>query len=164
MGRKLLKRLLARSADSSNTSAHSGAQYRIEGSGQGEKAESDDSSVEDDEHHPTSEYLSSSLQSCADLWSVPLSTLTSWAGGPAIAKSLYEACRGRDKKQLKDINLIASSRKSVGAEVNYGHRYETDECSTAMAKAEAFLVNLCEEVIKRLAQVEVNRSTLVYTA
>jgi hypothetical protein len=51
---------------------------------------------------------------------------------------------------------IGDSRKSVGAEVNYGHRYESDQQGTAMEKAEQFLLHLCEEVIKRLAQVQLN--------
>jgi hypothetical protein len=48
---------------------------------------------------------------------------------------------------------IGDNRKSVGAEVNYGHRYKTDEQGTAMQKAERFLLNLCGEVVNRLAQV-----------
>lgn len=70
-----------------------------------------------------------------------------------MARSLHAACRGLDSRALQPITAIAAARKSVGAEVNYGHRYQDDEQGTAMHKAEAFLLNLCDEVLKRLAQV-----------
>jgi len=97
---------------------------------------------------------SAAFETCADLWDIPLSTLTTWVGGPTLAKTLYEACRGRDEKKLQSMQDIGTNRKSVGAEVNYGHRYESDDRGTAMQKAERFLLNLCEEVVCRLAQAQ----------
>ena len=95
----------------------------------------------------------STFELCQDLWQIPLSTLTTLLGGPTIAKSLYESCRGRDQRKMKSMKDIGDNRKSVGAEVNYGHRYATDNKGTAMEKAESFLRNLCGEVTRRLEEV-----------
>lgn len=164
VGRKLMKKLLSRSKGllSGGRRGHAAVdEYQHEEDGDEENEDEDGGATGGvDGNEDTSKALtastssSSSLEFCSDLWPISLSTLGLWAGGPALAKSLYEACRGRDQRQLQPIAAIAAARKSVGAEVNYGHRYQSDQQGTAMEKAETFLLNLCEEVLKRLAQVK----------
>lgn len=159
VGRKLRKKLMACTAGKSSRSvagaeAEAADKCREICLAEGvDVDESGDDDGDDDDDDGKEAPLGGSIEFCADLWAVPLSTLAVWVGGAALAKNLHEACRGRDLSQLKSMREIADGRKSVGAEVNYGHRYETDALGTAMQKAERFLLNLCEEVVRRLAQV-----------
>jgi nucleotidyltransferase/DNA polymerase involved in DNA repair len=154
VGRKLLKKLLTRSGG--KTSVYSGLGDAAHGCRDEQELGPQD---EDEEGEGEGEGSLSApapapaLEFCRDLWAVPLSSLAAWLGGPALAKSLFEACRGQDQRRLQSMEDIGNSRKSVGAEVNYGHRYESDAQGTAMEKAENFLRSLCEEVVKRLVQV-----------
>ena len=161
VGRKLLKKLLSRSAGKVKStfpgSEHAADKYQEEEEEVGGADDRADNGMATTSSSSSSSSIVSAaaahLQFCSDLWEVSLSTLTAWLGGPALAKALYAACRGRDERQLQPIAAIAAARKSVGAEVNYGHRYQSDQEGTAMEKAEVFLLDLCEEVLKRLAQV-----------
>lgn len=154
VGRKLLKKLLMKTTEQPKKSFEV---FDSEAASDGDidEDDEDDGKVEMNiTNSPRATHADIVVEKCcADLWNISLSTLTSWVGGPTLAKSLFEACRGRDHRKLQSMQSIGDNRKSVGAEVNYGHRYKTDEQGTAMQKAERFLLNLCGEVVNRLAQV-----------
>ncbi|CAM9509641.1 unnamed protein product, partial [Laminaria digitata] len=82
------------------------------------------------------------LNICSDLW--PLSAAHLQKGlalGDKTGQALWEACRGIDKRPVQ----APPDRKSIGAEVNYGVRFDTQE------QANAFLSELALELSKRMA-------------
>ena len=83
------------------------------------------------------------VKTCADLQRVPMDQLTKQFG-PNLGKSLWQKCRGIDGQNTTSSFTEKSARKSVGTEVTWGVRVETEE------EAKTFLRNLCDQVIDRL--------------
>ncbi|KAK6485388.1 DNA repair protein REV1-like isoform X1 [Huso huso] len=91
------------------------------------------------------------VKTCEDLQQVPMPKLQK-EFGPKTGQTLYRFSRGLDDRPVK----TEKERKSVSAEINYGIRF------TQTAEAEAFLLNLSEEIQRRLvaAGVKGKRLTL----
>ncbi|XP_044142895.1 DNA repair protein REV1 isoform X2 [Bufo gargarizans] len=87
------------------------------------------------------EYKLSSLnvKTCGDLQNLTMSKLQK-EFGPKTGQMLYRFCRGLDDRPIRK----EKERKSVSAEINYGIRF------TKTSEAEAFLMNLAEEIQRRL--------------
>ncbi|XP_076645925.1 rev1 DNA directed polymerase [Halictus rubicundus] len=87
----------------------------------------------------TNKLHSMNVRTCADLQTVPSSTLQK-EFGKKMGEVLYNMCRGVDHSKLN----LEHIRKSVSAEVNYGIRFESNE------DAIEFLKKLSVEVSSRL--------------
>ncbi|CAM9675855.1 unnamed protein product [Scytosiphon promiscuus] len=82
------------------------------------------------------------LNVCSDLWRLSLTQMQKGLGlGDKTGLSLWEACRGIDKRPVQ----APPDRKSIGAEVNYGVRFDTQ------AQASGFLSELAVELSRRMA-------------
>eukprot|EP00752_Nemacystus_decipiens_P004206 g3844.t1 len=82
------------------------------------------------------------LNVCSDLWQLSLSHMQKGLGlGEKTGRALWEACRGIDKRPVQ----APPERKSIGAEVNYGVRFDTH------AQADGFLSELAVELSRRMA-------------
>ncbi|CAN0388936.1 unnamed protein product, partial [Scytosiphon promiscuus] len=82
------------------------------------------------------------LNLCSDLWRLSLTQMQKGLGlGDKTGLSLWEACRGIDKRPVQ----APPDRKSIGAEVNYGVRFDTQ------AQASGFLSELAVELSRRMA-------------
>ncbi|MGH0143709.1 UNVERIFIED_CONTAM: hypothetical protein FKN15_055268 [Acipenser sinensis] len=79
------------------------------------------------------------VKTCGDLQQVSMPKLQK-EFGPKTGQTLYRFSRGLDDRPVK----TEKERKSVSAEINYGIRF------TQTAEAEAFLLNLSEEIQRRL--------------
>ncbi|XP_041128157.1 DNA repair protein REV1-like isoform X2 [Polyodon spathula] len=79
------------------------------------------------------------VKTCGDLQQVSMHKLQK-EFGPKTGQTLYRFSRGLDDRPVK----TEKERKSVSAEINYGIRF------TQTAEAEAFLLNLSEEIQRRL--------------
>ncbi|XP_043927902.1 DNA repair protein REV1 [Protopterus annectens] len=92
-----------------------------------------------------------SVKTCGDLQHISLAKLQK-EFGPKIGQKWYRFCRGLDDRPVQ----TEKERKSVSAEINYGIRF------TQTKEAEAFLLNLSEELQQRLeaAGVKGKRLTL----
>jgi len=91
------------------------------------------------------------LRTCGQLWEVRLPQLQSWLG-PKTGSMLYRACRGQDDRPV----VPQTTRKSVGAEVNWGVRFSQEE------QVEVFVDRLAVEVAQRLAQAKVQARHLTF--
>ncbi|CAM9559652.1 unnamed protein product [Ectocarpus sp. 4 AP-2014] len=81
------------------------------------------------------------LASCSDLWPLSLTHMQKGlALGEKTGRALWEACRGIDKRPVQ----APPDRKSIGAEVNYGVRFDTQ------TQADGFLSELAEELSRRM--------------
>ncbi|XP_068124307.1 DNA repair protein REV1 [Hyperolius riggenbachi] len=91
------------------------------------------------------EYKLASLnvKTCGDLQNLAMSKLQK-EFGPKTGQMLYRFCRGLDDRPIRK----EKERKSVSADINYGIRF------TQPSDAEAFLVNLSEEIQRRLESVK----------
>ncbi|KAM4796714.1 DNA repair protein REV1 isoform 2-T2 [Rhinophrynus dorsalis] len=87
------------------------------------------------------EYKLASLgvKTCGDLQSITMAKLQK-EFGPKTGQMLYRFCRGLDDRPIRK----EKERKSVSAEINYGIRF------TQPKEAETFLMNLSEEIQRRL--------------
>ncbi|CAM9347459.1 unnamed protein product, partial [Hapterophycus canaliculatus] len=82
------------------------------------------------------------LNVCSDLWRLSLNQMQKGLGlGEKTGRALWEACRGIDKRPVQ----APPDRKSIGAEVNYGVRFDTQ------AQAVGFLSELAVELSRRMA-------------
>ncbi|XP_069826981.1 DNA repair protein REV1 [Dendropsophus ebraccatus] len=79
------------------------------------------------------------VKTCGDLQNLTMSKLQK-EFGPKTGQMLYRFCRGLDDRPIRK----ERERKSVSAEINYGIRF------TKNSEAEAFLINLSEEIQRRL--------------
>uniref|UniRef100_A0A8D0KN23 DNA repair protein REV1 n=1 Tax=Salvator merianae TaxID=96440 RepID=A0A8D0KN23_SALMN len=86
-----------------------------------------------------SKLTSLGVKTCGDLQCVTMLKLQK-EFGPKTGQMLYRFCRGLDDRPVQR----ERERKSVSAEINYGIRF------TQPKEAEAFLLNLSEEVQRRL--------------
>ncbi|KAM5182008.1 DNA repair protein REV1 [Mantella aurantiaca] len=84
-----------------------------------------------------------SVKTCGDLQNLAMSKLQK-EFGPKTGQMLYRFCRGLDDRPIRK----EKERKSVSAEINYGIRFKQ------VSEAEAFLMNLSEEIQKRLESVK----------
>ncbi|XP_050425232.1 DNA repair protein Rev1 isoform X2 [Adelges cooleyi] len=89
------------------------------------------------------------ISTCGQLRALSLQTLQSEFGNK-IGQSLYKYCHGEDDRKLN----YDYRPKSVSAEVNYGIRFRNQE------ESENFIKQLCEEVEKRLDDVEMKGRTV----
>ena len=80
------------------------------------------------------------VENCGHLRELSLTQLKNDLGAK-VGETLYNQCRGIDKKEINSEQL----RKSVSAEVNYGIRFEDPKA------VEVFLGQLCHELWRRLA-------------
>ncbi|KAJ3166989.1 deoxycytidyl transferase [Geranomyces variabilis] len=83
------------------------------------------------------------IETCEQLCAVSLSVLQR-DYGEKTGSMLHRACRGMDARELEN-----KPRQSVGAEINWGVRFETQE------QVEKFLLDLTEEVVKRMKAISV---------
>lgn len=97
------------------------------------------------------EYKLSSLnvKTCGDLQNLTMSKLQK-EFGPKTGQMLFRFCRGLDDRPIRK----EKERKSVSAEINYGIRF------TKTSEAEAFLINLSEEIQRRLESVKMKGKKL----
>ncbi|KAF4799971.1 hypothetical protein TURU_049524 [Turdus rufiventris] len=86
-----------------------------------------------------SKLASLGIKTCGDLQCASMSKLQK-EFGPKTGQMLYRFCRGLDDRPVR----TEKERKSVSAEINYGIRF------TQPKEAEAFLLNLSEEIQRRL--------------
>ncbi|XP_063161039.1 DNA repair protein REV1 isoform X2 [Candoia aspera] len=86
-----------------------------------------------------SKLSSMGIKTCGDLQCVTMSKLQK-EFGPKTGQMLYRFCRGLDDRPVQR----EKTRKSVSAEINYGIRF------TQAKEAEVFLLNLSEEIQRRL--------------
>ncbi|GAB1284904.1 DNA repair protein REV1 [Apodemus speciosus] len=86
-----------------------------------------------------SKLASLGIRTCGDLQCLTMSNLQK-EFGPKTGQMLYRFCRGLDDRPVR----TEKERKSVSAEINYGIRF------TQPKEAEAFLLNLSEEIQRRL--------------
>nr|XP_023474334.1 DNA repair protein REV1 isoform X5 [Equus caballus] len=98
-----------------------------------------------------SKLTSLGIKTCGDLQYMTMAKLQK-EFGPKTGQMLYRFCRGLDDRPVR----TEKERKSVSAEINYGIRF------TQPKEAEAFLLNLSEEIQRRLeaAGVKGKRLTL----
>ncbi|EFB24052.1 hypothetical protein PANDA_008679, partial [Ailuropoda melanoleuca] len=91
------------------------------------------------------------IKTCGDLQYMTMAKLQK-EFGPKTGQMLYRFCRGLDDRPVR----TEKERKSISAEINYGIRF------TQPKEAEAFLLNLSEEIQRRLeaAGVKGKRLTL----
>ncbi|XP_005400807.1 PREDICTED: DNA repair protein REV1 isoform X2 [Chinchilla lanigera] len=86
-----------------------------------------------------SKLTSLGIKTCGDLQHMTMGKLQK-EFGPKIGQTLYRFCRGLDDRPVR----TEKERKSISAEINYGIRF------TQAKEAEAFLLNLSEEIQRRL--------------
>ncbi|KAM8975617.1 DNA repair protein REV1 isoform 2-T2 [Pelodytes ibericus] len=86
--------------------------------------------------------VSMGIKTCGDLQNIAMSKLQK-EFGPKTGQMLYRFCRGLDDRPIRK----EKERKSVSAEINYGIRF------TQPKEAEAFLMNLSDEIQRRLQTV-----------
>ncbi|XP_007957662.1 DNA repair protein REV1 [Orycteropus afer afer] len=86
-----------------------------------------------------SKLTSLGIKTCGDLQYMTMAKLQK-EFGPKTGQMLYRFCRGLDDRPVR----TEKERKSVSAEINYGIRF------TQPVEAEAFLLNLSEEIQRRL--------------
>ncbi|XP_026522584.1 DNA repair protein REV1 isoform X3 [Notechis scutatus] len=86
-----------------------------------------------------SKLSSMGIKTCGDLQCITMSKLQK-EFGPKTGQMLYRFCRGLDDRPIQR----EKTRKSVSAEINYGIRFSQAK------EAEAFLLNLSEEIQRRL--------------
>ncbi|XP_004633251.1 DNA repair protein REV1 isoform X2 [Octodon degus] len=86
-----------------------------------------------------SKLTSLGIKTCGDLQHMTMAKLQK-EFGPKIGQTLYRFCRGLDDRPVR----TEKERKSISAEINYGIRF------TQAKDAEAFLLNLSEEIQRRL--------------
>uniref|UniRef100_H3AQM6 DNA repair protein REV1 n=1 Tax=Latimeria chalumnae TaxID=7897 RepID=H3AQM6_LATCH len=79
------------------------------------------------------------VKTCGDLQQICMGKLQR-EFGPKTGQTLYRFCRGLDDRPIR----MEKERKSVSAEINYGIRF------TQTKEADAFLLNLSEEIQRRL--------------
>ncbi|XP_069492793.1 DNA repair protein REV1 isoform X2 [Ambystoma mexicanum] len=79
------------------------------------------------------------VKTCGDLQNISMAKLQK-EFGPKTGQMLYRFCRGLDDRPVQ----TQKERKSVSAEINYGIRF------TQPKEAESFLMNLSEEIQRRL--------------
>lgn len=79
------------------------------------------------------------VKTCGDLQNITMAKLQK-EFGPKTGQTLYRFCRGLDDRPIQ----AEKERKSVSAEINYGIRF------TEPKEAESFLLNLSEEIQRRL--------------
>nr|XP_025724789.1 DNA repair protein REV1 isoform X3 [Callorhinus ursinus] len=98
-----------------------------------------------------SKLTSLGIKTCGDLQYMTMAKLQK-EFGPKTGQMLYRFCRGLDDRPVR----TEKERKSISAEINYGIRF------TQPKEAEAFLLNLSEEIQRRLeaAGVKGKRLTL----
>ncbi|XP_075056261.1 DNA repair protein REV1 isoform X2 [Mixophyes fleayi] len=89
------------------------------------------------------------VKTCGDLQNLTMSKLQK-EFGPKTGQMLYRFCRGLDDRPIRK----EKERKSVSAEINYGIRF------TQPSEAEAFLMNLSEELQRRLESVRMKGKKL----
>ncbi|VVC24976.1 Hypothetical protein CINCED_3A018327 [Cinara cedri] len=89
------------------------------------------------------------VSTCGELNALSLQTLQSEFGNK-IGLSLYKHCRGEDDRKLN----YDYQPKSISAEVNYGIRFQNKQ------ESENFVRQLCDEVEKRLNDVEMIGKTV----
>ncbi|XP_078401792.1 DNA repair protein REV1 isoform X1 [Cetorhinus maximus] len=89
----------------------------------------------------TLEYRMASIgvKTCGELQQILMPTLQK-EFGPKTGQMLYRFCRGLDDRPVR----TEKERKSVSAEINYGIRFNQTK------EAEVFLLNLAEEIQRRL--------------
>ncbi|XP_032696203.1 DNA repair protein REV1 isoform X3 [Lontra canadensis] len=86
-----------------------------------------------------SKLTSLGIKTCGDLQYMTMAKLQK-EFGPKTGQMLYRFCRGLDDRPVR----TEKERKSISAEINYGIRF------TQSKEAEAFLLNLSEEIQRRL--------------
>ncbi|XP_030166268.1 DNA repair protein REV1 isoform X3 [Lynx canadensis] len=86
-----------------------------------------------------SKLTSLGIKTCGDLQYMTMAKLQK-EFGPKTGQMLYRFCRGLDDRPVR----TEKERKSISAEINYGIRF------TQPKEAEAFLLNLSEEIQRRL--------------
>ncbi|XP_071457942.1 DNA repair protein REV1 isoform X4 [Marmota flaviventris] len=86
-----------------------------------------------------SKLTSLGIKTCGDLQYMTMAKLQR-EFGPKTGQMLYRFCRGLDDRPVR----TEKERKSISAEINYGIRF------TQPKEAEAFLLNLSEEIQRRL--------------
>uniref|UniRef100_A0A8C9PZH6 DNA repair protein REV1 n=1 Tax=Spermophilus dauricus TaxID=99837 RepID=A0A8C9PZH6_SPEDA len=98
-----------------------------------------------------SKLTSLGIKTCGDLQYMTMAKLQR-EFGPKTGQMLYRFCRGLDDRPVR----TEKERKSISAEINYGIRF------TQPKEAEAFLLNLSEEIQRRLeaARMKGKRLTL----
>ncbi|XP_038673709.1 DNA repair protein REV1 [Scyliorhinus canicula] len=79
------------------------------------------------------------VKTCGELQQILMPTLQK-EFGPKTGQMLYRFCRGLDDRPVR----TEKERKSVSAEINYGIRFSQTK------EAEVFLLNLAEEIQRRL--------------
>ncbi|NP_001084913.1 REV1, DNA directed polymerase S homeolog [Xenopus laevis] len=79
------------------------------------------------------------VKTCGELQNITMAKLQK-EFGPKTGQMLYRFCRGLDDRPIRK----EKERKSVSAEINYGIRF------TQTSEAEVFLMNLSEEIQRRL--------------
>ncbi|XP_027854232.2 DNA repair protein Rev1 [Aphis gossypii] len=89
------------------------------------------------------------ISTCGELSALSLQTLQSEFGNKT-GLSLYKHCRGEDDRKLN----YDYKPKSVSADVNYGIRFQNKE------ESDNFVRQLCNEVEKRLDDIEMNGKTV----
>ncbi|XP_052505624.1 DNA repair protein REV1 isoform X2 [Budorcas taxicolor] len=89
-----------------------------------------------------SKLMSLGIRTCGDLQYLTMAKLQK-EFGPKTGQMLYRFCRGLDDRPVR----TEKERKSVSAEINYGIRFSQPK------EAEAFLLNLSEEIQRRLEAV-----------
>lgn len=89
------------------------------------------------------------ISTCGELSALSLQTLQSEFGNKT-GLSLYKHCRGEDDRKLN----YDYKPKSVSADVNYGIRFQNKE------ESNNFVRQLCNEVEKRLDDIEMNGKTV----
>ncbi|CAN0059089.1 unnamed protein product, partial [Discosporangium mesarthrocarpum] len=79
---------------------------------------------------------------CSDLWPLSLSHLQHALGlGEKTGRAIWESCRGIDNRPVQAPTVLMS----IGAEVNYGVRFDTDQ------QVNKFLDELVRELCTRMA-------------
>ena len=91
------------------------------------------------------------IQTCGDLQTNSQSDLLKHFG-PKMSETLYKFSRGMDDRKIQSEKI----RKSVSAEINYGIRF------TDWEQANKFIRELCEEVTKRLKNVDSFAKTITF--
>ncbi|XP_057596515.1 DNA repair protein REV1 isoform X5 [Hippopotamus amphibius kiboko] len=98
-----------------------------------------------------SKLASLGVRTCGDLQYMTMAKLQK-EFGPKTGQMLYRFCRGLDDRPVR----TEKERKSVSAEINYGIRF------TQPKEAEAFLLNLSEEIQRRLEAAGVKGKRLTF--
>ncbi|KAJ3153687.1 deoxycytidyl transferase [Geranomyces michiganensis] len=91
----------------------------------------------------TEKLMQKNIETCEQLSTLSLSVLQR-DYGEKTGSMLHRACRGIDTRELEN-----KPRQSVGAEINWGVRFETQE------QVEKFFFELTDEVVKRMKAISV---------